>query len=130
MSHSVRSFIDELEKLAVFGALARLGGGALKKTVGLAVKHPMKALGLGMIVAPTVMAYQGAKAEGLKGGEKPRYLHAGRDESGQIRPSEAAYTNYHQLFKHKDKPHEIRELSKYYKPEAFHDVPPTAKKEK
>jgi hypothetical protein len=112
-------FVTELIKL---GGLAGLGGGLLKKTVGLAAKHPLKALGVGMIVAPTALAYQNARKQGLEGGEKPRYLAAGRDESGRIRASEAAYTNYHDLFEHKPHPREVRALSKNYKPEAFSRV--------
>lgn len=113
MNHRDAGFLDELTKV---GGLAR---SLLKNTVGLAAKHPMKTLGIGMIAAPTVMAYQAARKGGLEGGEKPRYLAAGVDESGRVRASDAAYTNYHSLFKHKPRPHEIAALSKNYKPEMF-----------
>lgn len=112
MKTSSVSFIDELTKLGGIG-------GALSKVVGLAAKNPLKTLGVGMIVAPTAMAYHAASKQGLEGGEKPRYLAAGRDESGRIRPSEAAYVNYHDLFEHKPHPREVRALSKNYKPDMF-----------
>jgi len=110
------------------------GGGLLKKTVGLAARNPMKALGVGMIVAPTVMAASSAYKGGMQPGEKGRYLAAGRDGSGRIRASDAAYTNYHELFDHKPTPKQVRALSKNHKPEMFnrvkHALTPTGPKEK
>ena len=114
MSSFTAGFADELCKLG------GIGGGLLKKTLGFVTKNPMKALGVGMVVAPTIMAAKSGYESGLEGGEKPRYLAAGRDETGAIHPSEAAYVNYHQLFEHKPRPDQVRALSKYYKPEEFH----------
>lgn len=128
MIPSTASFADELEKLGgLGGGLARLGGGALKKTLGLVTKHPMKALGVGLIAAPTIMAYQSAKDSGQNEGEKPRYLAAGRGEDGRIHASRAAYTNYHKLLPHKAKAHEIKALSKNYDPEMFSRAVPKRK---
>jgi hypothetical protein len=109
---NTRSFADELTKLA-------LGGGLLKKTLGLIARNPLRALGVGMIVAPTIMAAKGGYESGRQGAERPRYLSAGRDQSGKIRASDAAYTNYHELFPHKATPKEIAALSKNYNPDAF-----------
>jgi hypothetical protein len=124
---SAASFSNELTKLGGIGGLL---GGALKKTVGVVARNPMKALGVGMIAVPTAMAYQSAREQGLQDGEKPRYLAAGRDEAGNIRPSEAAYTNYHQLFEHKPSQRQAKQLSKNYKPEMFARGPTQAPKRK
>lgn len=123
MIPSAASFADELEKLGgLTGGLARMGGGALKKTLGLAAKHPMKALGVGMIAVPTLMAYNSGRDSGQNEGEKPQFLSATRD-----RPSEAAYTNYHNPIEHAPTPRETRALSKNYKPGMFHHVSSTPK---
>lgn len=117
MSLITAAFADELEKLG--GILGRV----LKKGLGTVAKHPMKALGVGMVVAPTIMAAKGGYESGMQDGEKPRYLSAGRGDDGKIHASEAAYTNYHQLFEHKPSASEVRALSKHYKPEMFQRRP-------
>jgi len=124
VSHLTAAFADELIKVG--GAGSWLAGKALG--VGkLIAKHPGKALGVGLIAIPTLMAARAGYASGLQGGEEGRQLAAGPDETGRIRPSDAAYTNYHELFKHKASPKAVEALSKNYKPEAFQNVSSASK---
>lgn len=124
-----RGFASELVKIGGIGrALLGMGGGALKKTLGLAAKHPMKALGVGMIAVPTAMAYQSARSSGQVEGEKPRFLAAGRGEDGRIHASPAAYTNFNDLIPRKPRAHEISALSKNHDPRMFKRAPSREKK--
>jgi hypothetical protein len=96
-------------------------GGPLKSIGKTVLKHPLTAaLAIGT-AATTGMAAAGAYKEGLRGGEKPRYLYAGVDpSSGQIVPSEAAYTNYHETIgDRKPTPKQVAALSKHYNEKKF-----------
>ena len=126
MSYITAGFADELIKLSSLGG-AMLGGTAnvLKKGVGMVARHPLKALGVGMIAIPTVMAANSAYQGSRQGAEQPRYLAAGRDESGRIRASDAAYTNYHELFDHKPSAKQVKALSRNHRPEMFNRVTPS-----
>ncbi len=107
MNAFLNGFADELVKEAILG-------GALKSVGGFALKHPLIGLSGLMTVGATAAGAAGAYKEGLKGGERPRYLAASADA-----PSEAAYTNYHQLFEHKPTPKEVVSLSKNYRENAY-----------
>jgi hypothetical protein len=112
MSTRALAFADELTKLG--GILSSILG----RTVKTVAKNPMRTLGVGMIAVPTAIAMKRGYEGGVSPGES-RQLAAGRDETGRIRPSQAAYTNYHELLPHKARAHEIRALSKNYKPGIF-----------
>lgn len=105
-----RGFADELAKTA--GALGTIGK--------MVTKHPMAALAVGTTALGTGAAAMSAYKQGLRGGEKPRYLAAGIDRySGQAQPSEASYINYNQLFERKPSSKEVKALSKNYRANAF-----------
>jgi len=95
-------------------------GGALKSIGKFVIKHPVltaTAIGTaGATGSSVVSAYK----KGLRGGERPRYLYAGRDEHGRIVPSEAAFTNYHNVIgNQKPTPKQVKALSKHYKENKF-----------
>jgi hypothetical protein len=99
-------FGDELIKLSVLGALGGLGK--------LVARHPMQALGVGMLAGSTGVAGASGFAKGLRGGEKGRYLAASKHG-----PSQAAYINYHPLFEHKPTRAQLLRLHEHYRPGAF-----------
>jgi hypothetical protein len=104
MTPFVAGFLDELEKC----------GGVGKALLGTAVKHPLLTLGgLSVGGAAALSAAQGYKS-GLKGGEKGKFLQAEKDK-----PSDAFFTNYHQLFEHKPKPWQKERQSWNYNEQAF-----------
>jgi hypothetical protein len=80
MSHFIDGFSDELEKLAVVGAVAK-GAKALGKLI---MKHPGKALTVGLVGAGGV-----AGALAASSARKRRIAASSRG------PSEAWYVNYH-----------------------------------
>ena len=106
MNHLIRGFADELEKTAGVG-------GALKRALGLVKKYPTIALSTPMILGGTYMAAR-AGAEKGRSGAKGRYLQA-----DARRPSNAAFTNYNQLFDTKPSEKEARRPTKKYKEKAF-----------
>jgi hypothetical protein len=106
------AFADELTKL---GGVAM---NTLKGVAGAISRNKMRTLGAAFIAVPTGMAMYSGYRGGAEGGRQ-RQLAAGPDDSGRIRASEAAYTNYHELFPHKASPRAVRALSKNYKPEMF-----------
>lgn len=104
MSAFLKGFADELEKTA--GLLGGVG-----KTL---IKHPIATLtGAGIAASAGTSAVRGYRS-GLQGGEKARYLLAGKQG-----PSEAFYTNFHPLFEHKLKPRQLRQLSERYREKDF-----------
>lgn len=105
------AFADELIKLGALGTLLRLAA----KPVKFVAKRPLQTLGAGLVVGPPLLAMHQARKGALAGGEKPRYLAAGRDETGRIRASDSAYVNWHGLFPHDPSPKQVRALSKYHK---------------
>jgi hypothetical protein len=76
MSHFIDGFSSELEKLAVVGAAKSLGK--------LIMKHPMKALTVGLVGAAGV-----AGARSASSAKKRRIAASSRG------PSKAWYVNYH-----------------------------------
>ena len=108
---------DKLER----AAHTKLGGllGLATKPLKLIAKHPMGALGVASVAVPVVMAAKAAYSEGLQGGEQGRYLSAGPDETGRIRASDAAYTNYHRLLKHDADPKAVAAMSRNFKKGTF-----------
>jgi len=129
VSHLTAAFADELIKVGGIGSwIARKSMGAVKGTAKTIAKHPGKAMVIGMTI-PTLMAAGVGYDSGLHAGEQGHQLAAGPDETGQIRASDAAYTNYHQLFKHQATGEQVRSLSKNYRPEAFRR-PSLSRKEK
>lgn len=111
MNRRTAGFAAELEKL---GGVAGMLGAPLR----LMAKHPGKALGVGFIAVPTAMAAVSGYNSGADG-PNGRQLAAGRDASGRIRASDAAYTNFHELFPHKPSRKAVRALSKNYRPDMF-----------
>lgn len=104
-------FTDELTKTAA-GLLGSMG-----KTI---MKHPMLALTGATTVAGTGMAAASGYRQGLRGGEKPRYLPAGINRfTGEAEPSQASFINYNQLFERKPTRKQIKALSKHYRESAF-----------
>lgn len=108
MNAFLNGFVDEITKEA--GIARSIASPAWK----VLKKHPFLSLMGGSIVASTALSAAQARREGLRGGEKGRYLHATRDS-----PSRAAFTNYHQLFKHKPSKKQVARLSKHHKPSRF-----------
>lgn len=113
MNRFLAGFCDELEKNAMIGR-------ALKGVGRLAIKHPLLTLGAAGTAIATGSAAASAYKQGLRGGEKPRYLAAGIDPgSGQAGASEAAYTNFNNAFDRRATPQEIKALSKHYDERKF-----------
>lgn len=100
MTRFLQGFTEELTKTA--GLL----GGALKKGVGLAAKHPMMALGAASLAGLTAVQAAKQYKSGIATNERPRYLAAGPEG-----PSPAFNTNYHNLYEHEFSPEQKRELS-------------------
>lgn len=94
MNRFLVGFTDELVKVGGIG-------GALKSVGKFSVKHPMVAMLGASTLIGTAVAAKNAYREGLRGGEKGRYLAASLDGG----PSEAAYTNYHPMFKNRKPAH-------------------------
>lgn len=113
MNQFTAGFGNELIKVAVgLGLLKGLG-----KTV---IKHPLLTLGAGGTLLASGMGASQAYKEGLRGGEKPRYLEAGVDPiSGQATTSDAAYTNFNPLFRGKTPKKDVEALSKHYDEKKF-----------
>lgn len=104
----LNGFASELVKTA--------GGGLLKSVGKFVVKHPIIALSAGVTGLGTAAAARQAYKGGLEGGEKPRYLNAAVDPAtGATQASEAAYTNYHQLFPHKPTEYQKWMQSRHYR---------------
>ena len=62
-------------------------------------------------VAATGMATSSAYKRGLRGGDKPRYLAAAVDpNSGHAQASEAAFTNFSDLFKKRPAKGQLKRL--------------------
>lgn len=109
----LHGFTDELTKVG--SAL-----GALKRVGKFSVKHPLIALTAAGTAAATGMAASGAYKQGLRGGEKPRYLAAAVDpNSGRAAASPAAYTNFHELFNQKPRKGQLKRLHKDYDESKF-----------
>lgn len=104
MSSFLEGFADELTKTAVVG----------KGVLNIVKKHPIRSLLAAGVLGSTAIAASSAHKSGLRGGEKGRYLAATRD-----RPSRAALTDYHKLFKHKPSRKEVDRLSKHHKASRF-----------
>lgn len=102
MTPFLRGFTDELVKHA--GLL----GGAVK----FVAKHPMATLGGAAIAGMTGYQAVNAYREGQEAGSRPQQLQATPGH-----PSDAAYTNYHQLFGHDLSPTDKAKLSENFKPE-------------
>lgn len=115
MSHLVDGFAAELVKTG--GALKFLGK-RLKGAGAFAMKHPYLTLGGVTVPLATAAAARAGYQQG-RSGSKSRYLAAGRDKSGQIMPSEVAFKNYHQLFRHRPSAKEVRAPSRHYREKAF-----------
>lgn len=109
MNPFLHGFTDELVKTS----------GALKSIGRFAVKHPLVTLTAAGTVATTGLSAGQAYRQGLRGGEKPRYLAAGVDRGGNATTSPAAYTNYHEMLERRPSSKEIKSLSKYYDPKKF-----------
>lgn len=110
MTPFLQGFAEELVKTA----------GALKTVGGLALKHPILALTAAGTIASTAGSAASAYKEGLKGGEKGKYLGAGIEPyTNRAAASPAAYTNYHQLFERKPSNREVHELSRFYDAKKF-----------
>lgn len=104
MSPFLQGFAGELSKVA----------GALGSIARTAIKHPMLTLSALGTAAATGLSASSAYKEGLRGGEKPRYLAAGKEGA-----SPAAYANYNQLFERPAGRKQVRDLSKYYRESKF-----------
>lgn len=110
MDAFLRGFAGELVKT----------GGALKSLGKLVAKHPMVALSAGATALGTAAAAGSAYKQGLRGGEKARYLPAGINRyTGAAEPSEASFINYNQLFSRKPDRRQVAALSKNYRESAF-----------
>lgn len=110
MDRFLTGFADELIKT----------GGALSSIGKMVVKHPQVALAAGATAAGTGMAAASAYKQGLRGGEKARYLPAGINRyTGAAEPSEASFINYNDLFERKPDRRRVAALSKNYREGAF-----------
>ena len=99
MTPLTRGFCGELEKLA--GALSFLA------------KHPLMGANIAFTGAAAIpAAYAGAR-EGMSGNAS-RVLRASK-----FGPSEAFYSNFHDVLPHQLTPAQERHLSLRYRPEAF-----------
>lgn len=105
MIPSLSSFSDELIKLGFIGGAI---GGAGK----FLMKRPMLALGLLPTIGFTAYATNKAYKEGLQMGERPRYI-----EANSSTPSDAFFTNYHELFPHDLSSNQKKQISNNLKPE-------------
>jgi len=104
MDPFLTGFADELVKVAGVG-------GVLKNVGKFTVKHPLLALTAAGTVAATGMATSSAYKRGLRGGDKPRYLAAAVDpNSGHAQASEAAFTNFSDLFKKRPAKGQLKRL--------------------
>lgn len=104
MSPFLAGFATELVKVSgLAGSVGRF-----------VVKHPMISATAALTAGATAASAGSAYKEGLRGGEKPRYLGASAEG-----PSEAAYANYNQLFERPQTRRQVRELSKHYKESKF-----------
>jgi len=109
MNHFLAGFGDELVKTAI-----------AKKLLGLAVKHPLHSLGLGMTVGGTALAARQGYKRGRSGEQAESYLHAGYDPiARQAYVSPAATTNFNRLMKNKPTERELERIHGKYKEEAF-----------
>jgi hypothetical protein len=104
MNHFLTGFADELVKEA------GVAGSAFK----MVRKHPIRSLIGASILGGTGMAASAGHKQGLRGGEKPRYLAASRN-----RPSRAALINSHELFDHKPSEKERKRPTKHHKASTF-----------
>lgn len=104
MTPFLHGFTEELVKT----------GSALGAVGRFALKHPVLSATALMTAGGTGMSAASAYKEGLRGGEKGTYLAASPDG-----PSQAAFTNYNELFDRKKTRKQVRSLSKHYKATKF-----------
>ena len=104
MNHFLSGFADELTKEA------GVAGSAFK----MVRKHPIRSLIGASILGGTAMAASAGHKEGLRGGEKGRYLAATRDA-----PSRMALINSNLLFKRKPTEKERKRPTKHHKASTF-----------
>lgn len=110
MNPFLTGFSDELVKT----------GGAIKSLGGLIARNPLRSAATAFAIGYPMYAGRKAYKEGLKPGEKGRYLEAGVDpRTGRIAASDTAYKNFHQLFKHAPSKADKKRLHGPYKPELF-----------
>jgi hypothetical protein len=115
MNHLLNGFADELVKVAGVG----------KSLFKVVRKHPIASLmGASILASTGLAAHQGYKS-GLHGAERGRFIRATRDS-----PSQAAFINYHQLFKHKPSQKEVERLSEHHREKTFRSYRKTPKPEK
>lgn len=115
MNRQTRAFALELEKL---GGITGTAYRALKGAGKLVGRNKLRTLGAAMIAVPTVMAYRSARATGMdEGTGGGKYLAATRH-----RPSDAAYTNFHDLIEHAPSAREAKAVSRNYRPNAYRTV--------
>ena len=102
MSPFAHGFVDEFIKCA--GLLGSVGK--------LVTKHPVKTLGGAALLGITGVSARNAYNQGLGLTERPRFLQAAPGA-----PSEAHFTNFHELFPHELSEKQKAALSKNVKPE-------------